>query len=249
MINVAHLEFNIVTHCTNRCIACSHGSPFTPPWFMDPAQIENDLRLIRPICHAEYVCLLGGEPLLHPDIVRIMEIVKASGVGNYHQVLTNGQLLPQMPDEFWRAAQSIQISRYDNLPQAVVDLAYVKQQQFGVKHLGVTKHDAFCKQFLKVPDPTGASFIPCRWKNECYTLHQGRFFLCPQSTFWPQLFMNLPPETDGIALEGLTEEKLLAFMRRKEPLQSCTICQAYSQGVAWGQANTREEWIRLSTIT
>ena len=38
----------------------------------------------------------------------------------------------------------------------------------------------------------------------------------------------------------MTEETLLAFMRRKEPLKSCTICQAYSQGVAWGQANSRE---------
>lgn len=248
MFKPAHMEFNIVMHCNNRCVACSHGSPFSKQWYMEPEQIRRDLALLKPFIFPDYIVLIGGEPLLHPRIVEIMNIVKDAGMSNFHSVSTNGRLLPDMPDEFWKNAQDVMISAYPNLSDEIVEFAHAKGRQFGcrVRCRRYSGPHAFFLQFDNVPD--GSSFHGCPWKNDCYTVHNGRFFLCPQSALFPEKFMNLPSETDGLELEGLNEQKFMNFIKRKEPLKTCSICRAYTKQTQWEQANNFEEWKQKSTL-
>ena len=53
-------------------------------------QIERELDVIFASRRVEFVGILGGEPLLHPDIVEIVRRIKARGVGAV--MLTNGIL-------------------------------------------------------------------------------------------------------------------------------------------------------------
>ena len=101
MIRVQQLEANIVRHCNNRCVACSHASAFQPAWTMTPEMLLRDLIALSPCIHANQFKLLGGEPTLHPDICEMLAVSHAAGIADEINVTTNGRLLPKMPPEFW----------------------------------------------------------------------------------------------------------------------------------------------------
>lgn len=245
MIKLGHLDLNIVTHCNNRCVACSHAAPFAEPWFMDLETIEHDFKLLKDLVHFQFTSICGGEPLLHPKLVEIMNLIKSIRIDVNHLITTNGKLLPRMSDDFWNALEYLQISLYPNLDRSIIRLAEEKSRKhrFG---LGVRESNVFFKQFDNVPD--GSSFHNCRWKIECYTVHNGYFFMCPESLFFPKRFMGLEWNVDGVQLEGLTENGLLEFIGRKTPLNACRTCRSYVASIPWSEASTFEEWKQKSTI-
>lgn len=249
MKQLGHLDINICTHCNSRCASCSHGSPFTPKYNMSPGVLDRDLESIQPFLSFHRLQLVGGEPLLHPQITDMLYIARKSGVGKEVMIITNGKLLPKMNDVFWGLVQLLQISVYPNLDPEIVPFAEAKGKEWGfpVYHTVFTD---FYKQFSKEPTDGQKSFNQCIWKTDCYTLHEGHFYLCPQSAFFPKTFQGLAPNIDGLPLVGLTEEKLDAFLGRSQPFNACKICcGGHGETVPWQEPRTKEEWIALSTET
>lgn len=229
-----------------RCAACSHASPFAKAWSMPLEMVKRDLESLKPFIYPESINIVGGEPLLHPNLVDLMRIVSEIRIDTEHVVITNGKLLPKMSEEFWDALECLSISVYSTLDVSVLELAKAKEKQYGFR-LIIQEFPEFFQQFDVVPD--GSSFHDCPWKTDCYTVHDGYFFLCPQSTFFPSSFMGLPAIVDGLSLEGITEEKLESFMHRNEPLNACRTCRAYGPKIPWHESKTRAEWLNDSTIT
>lgn len=242
------IEINITRHCNNRCAGCNHASPFVVPYYMSPEVLRRDLALLKPLLHVGPLMLQGGEPLLHPDIIALLQIIADAEVSQYCGVLTNGRLLPRMPEVFWQTLgdrhMQLRISVYPNLPADVVPLAQEKARYYGFS-LQPTAIPTF-NPIFRLND--GSSYGHCPWKR-CLTVHEGYFYLCPLSAFFPSQFMRLPVTTDGIPLEGLSEPVLREFLNRLEPLESCHICTGTSapEVIPWHQANTREEWLRSAT--
>lgn len=246
MIEIGHIDLNVCEHCTHKCVACSHASPILAPWSMPLEMIERDLTALKPFLRVGNVQVLGGEPLLHRDIVEVLRLVKRVRIDRRSTVITNGSLLPRMTDEFWRELEYLQISVYPKLDRACVALAEAKSREYGFA-LGTTEFHDFYRQLKAVPDDGAASFRDCRWRKECFTVHRGHFYLCAQSAFFPKAILHQPAETDGLPLEGLTEEKLAAFMARTEPFAACTVCRANTMlSDPWREAK-RSEWIKEST--
>lgn len=213
---------------------------------MTPEELEHDLAAIKPFMRFHRLQMVGGEPTLHKDIAGMMRIARASGVASEVMVITNGQLLHKMPDDFWRELDSLQLSIYPKLGAEVPAFAAAKCAEFG-KAFFSTIYTDFHQQFRSTPND-GSHFSTCHWKSDCYTLHRRAFYLCPQSAFFPKNFMGLPADVDGLPLAGITEEKLIAFLNRKEPLNACRICMANEMKTKpWAEAKTREEWIAGST--
>lgn len=80
----------ITAHCNFRCQGCEYGRGF-----MHGAQLPlatyADLIEDAAAAKVPAVRLYGGEPLLHPDVVRMVEIAREQGVGCY--MTTNGLIL------------------------------------------------------------------------------------------------------------------------------------------------------------
>ena len=54
---------------------------------------------------------------------------------------------------------------------------------------------------------------------------------------------DIDPNIDGIAIEGMTDERLQAFLNREHPLESCKICSgARGPDIPWHQNRSKEEW-------
>lgn len=243
MIAVAHIDLGVQENCQFKCSGCSHASPTFSPWSMPLAMIERDLFALKPFFEIGSTQILGGEPLLHPQIVDVLRLVKLVRADRECTVITNGALLPKMPDDFWRELEILQISLYPGKPdhRALVE---EKQKQFGFAW-HCTQFDSFYRQLKSVPDDGVEAFRNCRWKSDCLTVHRGHLYLCSQSAFFPKA-LGLP-NTDGLPLEGLTEEKLRTFLYRTEPLKTCKNCLAHSmQTEPWKEAK-RSEWLKEST--
>ncbi len=246
MIERGHADLGIVENCSMKCVSCSHAAPFAKPYQMAPEELERDLAAIKPFIHFQRLQMVGGEPTLHKDIAGMMRIARASGVGNEIMVITNGQLLRKMPDEFWRDMDSLQLSIYPKLDLDMPAFAKAKCEEYG-KAFFSTTYTEFHQQFRSPPND-GAHFATCHWRNDCWTLHRGAFYFCPQSAFFPKNFMGLPGGVDGLPLEGITEENFAAFLNRTEPLNACRMCMANEMKTKpWAEAKNRDEWVAAST--
>lgn len=214
---------------------------------MSAETMRRDLAALQPILHIRQLVFVGGEPLMHPRIVELLQVAREANICEDVLTITNGVLVKKMPEAFWAAKPTLWISRYPVLPQANVDFAEAKSKEHGF-WLGIRQSDRFYKQFKATPDDGRETFRNCPWKSTCFTVHEGRFYLCPQSCFFPSQLMKLPDGLAGLPLEGITREKLQAFMDRTEPFDACRICLGMGPEMDWHQNDNMEEWIKDATV-
>ena len=80
----------ITAHCNLRCQGCKYGRDFMPGAQL-PLEIVEKLLEDAAAAKVPAVRLYGGEPLLHPDVVKMVEISTRLGVGCY--MTTNALIL------------------------------------------------------------------------------------------------------------------------------------------------------------
>lgn len=100
-IRNAACEINVVEHCNLSCRGCSHLSPIAPKYFVDPQSLLRDLTMLARVYQVDFVRLLGGEPLLHPNLTAVMDTIEASGIASRICLVTNGLLLSRMDEHLW----------------------------------------------------------------------------------------------------------------------------------------------------
>ncbi|MFM2372612.1 MAG: hypothetical protein RIS85_2334 [Pseudomonadota bacterium] len=93
--NTEKLTVAITAHCNLRCKGCNYGRDFMPGAQM-PLQIYRDLIEDAAAAKIPAIRLYGGEPLLHPDVVAMVEIAQAQGVDAY--MTTNALILDRKID-------------------------------------------------------------------------------------------------------------------------------------------------------
>ena len=108
----ARIEINVVEHCNLSCRSCSHLSPLMKRRLVSPQQVADELALLGRAYHARWVRLVGGEPLLHPHLLDVIEAARQTRVADRVSLVTNGVLLTRMDDELWRAVDAIEVSLY-----------------------------------------------------------------------------------------------------------------------------------------
>lgn len=240
MIELGQLEANITLHCNKRCVSCSHAAPWHKPYLMDAETLWGDLVLLRPFVRCRLFALLGGEPLLHPNIVEMIKTVRNSMISHEVGVTTNGLLLPRMPLEFWRTIHVIQISFYPNVDKkGILEFTEAKQKEYGFS-LYYRDYTTFKRQ--------NGRCTRAQCNVRCPTVHEGKFYLCPQSLTFPGRFMGLPEDIDGLTLSGLTEGKLREFLDRPPEMNACRICGGESSEAPWAEASSEDEWRKLSGL-
>jgi len=238
------MEVNATRHCTNACTNCNHASTrYTEKYFMEPARLKDDLDIMKNHLRVKIFFAQGGEPLLHPKIVEIMGLLYDSGMAKQCGVLTNGKLLKTMKEDFWEMLATrkmeLRMSCYPDLAPDIVPFAQEMGQKYGF-FVRPQEIGAFMPLFRKVPD--GSTYYGCPW-NRCLTIHEGWFYMCPLTAFFPKTYMNLPEHIDGIPILGMTDDRLKNFLAKDTPFETCKICAgATGRAIAWKQNNSEKEW-------
>jgi cyclic pyranopterin phosphate synthase len=256
-----NLDCDVTSNCQLSCVSCNRmvvpyrASGSIPS--TTPAQVEHDLHHFGKIARTKRWAALGGEPLLHRDLVAILGVVRASGVAGNIAVWSNGMRLQKMAPEFWRAFDTLVVSLYPGkVDDAGKEWITRKCADEGVEL--VMKDERFAlgnwTQILE-PAPTGdaytqAKYEACWFKTYCYALNNGYLYRCCPSPHIPQLLQGRPEGSDGAAIEGMTEEGLRSFMTRPNFMESCRVCTGRNTptavGQPWREVRDPEEWRRAS---
>ncbi|MBR1494048.1 MAG: radical SAM protein [Acidaminococcaceae bacterium] len=125
---LAHVESLVCDHCNLNCKSCGAFSPFVhTKHIANIEQYASDMeRLSKLFSTISVVNLLGGEPLLEPDLaVDMSRIAREYYPNSDLRILTNGILVPSMKPEFWdklnKLHASVEVTVYPavfpNLPK------------------------------------------------------------------------------------------------------------------------------------
>ena len=230
------LEINVVHHCNMSCRGCSHLSPILPEHFATPEEIFRDLSTLSGYCRPERISLLGGEPLLHRDLLEVIHAVRRSGISSRIRVVTNGLLLDRMPERFWSSVDEIHLSLYPwhtfKAKQLAAFKALAKRNSASLV-LRYQDHfrEVYSERRIKGDSLAGRIYSTCRVAREdsCHVLEGGYYYKCPQAALIPLAnpdCAELADGKDGICIRdaGNLPDRLARYFASETPLAACHYC-------------------------
>jgi len=235
-IRFATCEVSVVHHCNLSCGACSHLSPGARKYFVSPEQVHRDLSILARHCRPERVGLLGGEPLLHPDLPDVLDAVRDSGISDCLRVVTNGVLLRKMRPSFWKNVEQVHISSHPGHEVSAEDLKFFMKQ---AREHGVDLVLRYADRFREPYAEAGTRddrliqriYDACRIAHtwQCHAIYEGYFYRCFQSVLIPRVLLGrtgVDLEADGLRLSNLGTPgfELQAFLAAPKPPYSCKNC-------------------------
>ena len=249
-IRSVKLEFNLVDHCNFSCAECSHFSPHLPKSQADLASFERDLRALAEVYAVDRFRFVGGEPLLHKQILSFIRAVRSSGIAREIEICSNGSLAERVDDEVFRAIDSLSISWYPDPRCNESTIAAIRQrcQRLGTR-LKVDRIQRFRMMQLDSPIQDSATTAhvhsSCQIAHSwyCQTIYNGRFYLCSRPIFTNAYLAQRGrvardlAKLDGIDLHAEhLRDRLLTYLRSDQALESCRHCLGtVGKHVPWRQ--------------
>lgn len=250
-----HVEFNLTDACNLNCKGCSHFSPLAPREFIPLKNLERDVNILSRNCpDIPEVAIIGGEPLIYPQITEAIKILRTGFPNSKIELYTNGIVLEWMKDEFWEAAKKcdviISITRYpikfdyehvENLCKknsVKWNIFYDRGQKDGFFHFSLDKSGE--------QNPY-ISHFKC-FNFGCLTVKDGKIFPCPISACVGHLnrAFNLDfkhSTGDFLKIEDVKNTKDLLSLRN-HPVPFCKYCRETRVGEPYGASKRLpEEWV------
>ena len=251
---------HLVEHCNLKCKGCDNFSPLAKEEYIDIEQYDNDLNRMAELFgdNVERIDLYGGEPLLHPQITKLLQITREYFPTSPIGILTNGVLLSQMTDEFWMSCLDnhvkISLTKYPiglNY-QKIEDIINREGVKFEYHGYSRVEEKALWKMRLDVlgrQDPE-LMFKCCGRANDCIVLSKGRLYTCTMIPFvrhFNQFFRENIEVTDRDSIDiyhAKNAEEVFEFLSK--PVPCCRYCDIFHNeyGLKWEQSRlNKEEWI------
>ncbi|MDD4600826.1 MAG: 4Fe-4S cluster-binding domain-containing protein, partial [Negativicutes bacterium] len=109
--SLPYLEFHITDHCNLNCKSCTHFAPLSAENYLYTDSFIKDItRLSELFTNISRMRILGGEPLLHPQVNLFLEFSRSFFPNSKISLVTNGILLPSMDLSFYQALKANNIS-------------------------------------------------------------------------------------------------------------------------------------------
>lgn len=230
------IEYHLADHCNYNCWGCDHFSPLAEKVLTPFNMFKRDMdRLSQISCkRLGRISLMGGEPLLNPDVIKFMEHARECFPDTVINLCTNGILLDKQDDSFWDACSrnNINILITDYSIKLNLESLDAKSEKFkvSINHRNPTS----IKSFIHCPlDEKGGqdpvhSFLSCHQGNTCMHLRNGRLYPCniPANIHHYNRFFskNLKvDDRDSIDIfKAESMDDILSFLSR--PIPFCRYC-------------------------
>ena len=231
------LQLHLTEHCNLNCKGCAHFSPIAEEQFLDVHTLEAMYqKLPQPLEQwFSRLELMGGEPLLHPQVGEILALSRRYFPHMDIRLVTNGLLLDRMPEEFFHICAKQQIMVYLSMYPVRLDYEalYRKLDRYGVAHSRYGEFDR-SKTFINYRlDPKGysdpkKSYRNCRLGGRCLQLKDDRLYPCFLSAYAEHLNHRfhtgfLWEDGDTLSLDRpISQEAFLRFINN--PVPFCRYC-------------------------
>lgn len=234
-IYLPYLELHLTDHCNLNCKGCSHFCPIADKNYLSMGTYLKDMKRMAMIFESILtIRLMGGEPLLHPNIVDFVKATRYLFPKSLIAVVTNGILLPQMSSEFYEALRDNQITLdvtvYPIL-QNKIEMYLSKAEEYGISVRQTVADKFFSMINIKGDSDKENVFNECPIKY-CTFLREGKLYTCTvaaNSQIINKTFGWTIPGDDCIDIyEAVTDIEILEFLAK--PIATCAYC---SQDVKW----------------
>ena len=236
--NLEQVEINLTSHCNLNCQMCDHFSPIAEKEFADINIVRKDLARLSKLTDKKLdrLLLLGGEPLLHPNINLFIEASYEFFPNTEITVFTNGILLDKMPNTFWEVCKKTNtIIKYTKYP---INLNFENlhnlADNYGVKMIPAEYLEDKVKTSWKFPlDLSGrqnilSNFLNCMHATHCINLENGRMYTCtvaPNIRHFNRYFNKNIPLSNSDGVDIYTVKNLDELIQRLySPIPFCRYC-------------------------
>lgn len=247
-----YLEYHVADHCNLNCKYCTHYSPLVPqPVYTEYERFAADLRQLKKyIADIGVIRILGGEPLLNPELGRFIELTRELYPASIITVVTNGMLIDRMEPSLIESMKKnmafFHISFYPPLKDKVQEIQkflYEREIPYTITPM-ITE---FNKTQTLTPQGDEDFFYSC-FQASCTCLHEGKVAPCyaPFTTkYFNAAFDQQLPVNEGVDLYD--EELTFPVMKAQLliPMQRCSYCTG-GKACKWeiiGRNSVLEDWV------
>lgn len=249
------LDFPITDRCNLGCASCSHFAPLAKDAPMIPLdELAVSIALLREKCvfSISEIFILGGEPLLYPELPRIIEVTRKLYHGAMIFLVTNMILLEARMRELAGPIKDNRIvvgySSYElNARHIVNGLQICKDNDIPTQLFGVSPAQFY--SYMKSEHPSYPAIMKrdCTM-NKCLTLRGNYLYLCSPVTYleYPNraFGMNLSASRyDRIDIRDIEhEDEVMALAELPNPF--CRHCDVENNHqIGWRMSLAeRSEW-------
>ena len=235
------IKYAVAYHCNLRCSGCTHLAPYSRKYFPSLESFTADVNRLGKGLHASVIELLGGEPLLNPEINSYIKAAKESGIAETVRVTTNGLLLHKMNDEFWRDVDVVSVTMYpDALPQEKFIPMFKKRAEESNTRLYLRSRPQFRAVIVTEPHPhdwiTTMIFRTCK-DPACYhyhMIHEGKLYKCGTPAFLKDYLSKMgrndyDPLVDSFDIHSSRDiyRDVKEFLISGTAIDACRFCLGY----------------------
>lgn len=232
-----------ITECCNlNCKYCTAYAPLCPDTVKTrdsyPAdQVKKDLSHLKTLGFStREVSIEGGEPFLHSELFKILQIVRETFNQSVLVIQTNGLKLNSLSDEEMQILNQTDCEIIVNNYFEEIDLKpfITRAGQYGVRYKinpCYSAHGYFFRFRLQPPEKVNDSmktrfwaFTQCEKSHSCITLKNGQIYPCSQACHIKVLnqYLNLDYPETNYDLYAYTAEELAKLLAR--PCPTCASC-------------------------
>lgn len=252
-------EVDITAHCNLNCRCCSQFSCIADEEYLALESMEQDFNRLGELFHGEAgrIYLIGGEPLLHPQLNECMDIARKYFPIGTISIFTNGLLLLKQDEGFWSKCRereiSIIVTKYP-IPldhSKIVEKA--KEEQVGFEFFGTSEDFKYMTNLgldLEGKQDVLRSFVHCVESNNCVKLRGGKLYTCtrPAAIYKFNQFFGKSLEVSDKDYIDIYQAKDHTEILEKlaSPIPFCRYCNVLGERKAmrWGQTDRRiDEWM------
>ena len=245
-----YVEFHAADNCNLNCRGCTHfSSLFRESSFPDLKQIYDDFCQLKILfSDIRTIRILGGEPLLNPELKEIICCIREMFPFSNISVVTNGLLLKknskEMPEVFGKNRIGLSVTRYPVSNNTVEEgIARFLDENIIMKISPVME---YFRVFLTTEQLQRDSFDSCMVKN-CTYLRNGKLYVCAMSALimqYNQTFGTNYPEEPGINIYAASDgSDVLNYLNRKTAL--CSYCKDNGRLKKWScrSSPSADDWL------
>lgn len=239
------LDIPILYHCNLNCAYCNFMAPLQDKYFVNVEDFRkniNRLSKILPSNKFKKIHILGGEPLLHPDINLFFKYTRDSFPDKEIFLITNGLLLDKMEEDF-------KLSVFNNKIKILVsDYSILKNKEQLIEEylkykieLGFEEKGPFKQKLIDLEgkqDPYKNLDI-CTKGCINLSLIEDKLYMCTYPYFGEKAFgkymtssLSDHNEGESVYLSSSFEE-IINKLISKYPLKCCNYCKLPTISKEW----------------
>lgn len=247
---LSRLEVHVCDKCNLNCRGCTHYCNVkAEDRFVDINDFEKDIKEVSKKLNFQEIKILGGEPLLHPNLIEFFRIAREVYPSNKIILTTNLILLDTMKEDFWEGMKKynivFQLTKYPPMNEKFVHyLDLIASKNIPIDNIHVAN------EFWLFKNPNGNSNPQEVYKQcceaYCRQLRDGRLYICPDACYmdyYNKYFDKNIPVDKGIDVYNHTSEEIYNYLTT--PKETCKFCFAKDKFkyVPWEKSQKKsDEW-------